>query len=47
MKMGDEEIGHSSKEKYLGDIINERGCKESIQDTIKERKRKLISKKRK
>ena len=43
MKMGGEEIGHSTKEKYLGDIINEKGCKESIQDTINERKRKLIS----
>jgi len=44
MTMGGVEIGHSEKEKYLGDIINERGCTESIQDTIKERKRKLISK---
>ena len=44
MTMGGVEIGHSEKEKYLGDIINERGCTESIQDTIKERIRKLVSK---
>ena len=31
-------------EKYLGDIINEKGCKESITATIKERMRKLTSK---
>ena len=37
-------IKHSQKEKYLGDIINEKGCKESIQETINERIRKLISK---
>ena len=44
MAMGGVEIGHSEKEKYLGDIINENGCTESIWDTIKERKRKLVSK---
>ena len=43
MTMGGVEIGHSEKEKYLGDIINEKGCIESIWDTIKERKRKLVS----
>ena len=43
MTMGGVEIGHSEQEKYLGDIINEKGCIESIWDTIKERKRKLVS----
>ena len=31
-------------EKYLGDIIHEKGCEESITATIKERMRKLTSK---
>ena len=31
-------------EKYLGDIIHEKGCGESITATIKERMRKLTSK---
>ena len=44
MTMGGVKIEHSGKEKYLGDIINEKGCTESIQDTIRERKRKLVSK---
>ena len=42
--MGGIIIKHSQKEKYLGDIIHEKGCKESIQETINERIRKLISK---
>ena len=42
--MGSGIIEHSSQEKYLGDIISENGCKESITATIKERIRKLKSK---
>ena len=42
--MGGNIINHSQKEKYLGDIIHEKGCRESIQETINERIRKLISK---
>ena len=37
LKMGDAIIEHSEKEKYLGDIIHEKGCKDSISQTIKER----------
>ena len=37
-------IKHAANEKYLGDWVNELGCKESIDDTIKERMRKLTSK---
>ena len=44
MEMGGVRILHSSQEKYLGDIIDERGCKESITATIKGRISKLISK---
>lgn len=44
MKMGSSTIDHSSSEKYLGDIIHEKGCKESITQTIQDRTRKLISK---
>ena len=44
MKMGEEILGTSVREKYLGDIIQEKGCKESITATIKERMRKLTSK---
>ena len=44
MMMGGVKIDHSTQEKYLGDIIHEKGCKESVQETIKERRRKLISK---
>ena len=36
-------IEHSEKEKYLGDIIHEKGCTERITETIMERKRKLLS----
>ena len=44
MTMGGVVIEHASKEKYLGDIISELGCKQSIDETIKERMRKLTSK---
>ena len=44
MKMGEEILGNSVMEKYLGDIIHEKGCGESITATIKERMRKLTSK---
>ena len=37
-------IKHAANEKYLGDWVNELGCKESIDDTIKERMRKMTSK---
>ena len=37
LKMGDAIIEHSEMEKYLGDIIHEKGCKESIAQTIKDR----------
>ena len=40
--MGEEIIENSILEKYLGDIIHEKGCKESITATINERMRKLI-----
>ena len=44
MQMGGVKIEHSEQEKYLGDLIHEKGCKESITVTIKARIRKLISK---
>ena len=44
MKMGNKIIEHSEKEKYLGDVIHEKGCAVSISETINERTRKLISK---
>ena len=37
-------IENSEQEQYLGDVIHEKGCKESITSTIKARIRKLISK---
>ena len=37
-------IGNAEKEKYLGDWIHEKGCRESISSTIKDRIQKLISK---
>ena len=43
MEMGSATISHSSAEKYLGDIISEKGCKDSIKQTIQERIRKLTS----
>ena len=44
MMMGNVVIGHSEKEKYLGDIIHEKGIVESISATIKARTNGLISK---
>ena len=35
---------HAVTEKYLGDYLNELGCRQSIEDTIKERMRKMTSK---
>ena len=37
-------IEHSEKEKYLGDMIHEKGCKESITVTIKARTNGLVGK---
>ena len=42
--MGGIKINHAGTEKYLGDWVNELGCKQSIDDTIKDRMRKLTSK---
>ena len=44
MKMGGQEILHSSVEKYLGDLIHEKGCEQSIKETVKKRIQGLISK---
>ena len=44
MIMGGLVIKHAKSEKYLGDWVSELGCKVSIDDTIKERMRKKISK---
>ena len=44
MMMGNIVIGHSEKEKYLGDIIHEKGVVESISATIKARTNGLVSK---
>ena len=44
LKMGGAKIDHAGTEKYLGDWVNELGCKQSIDDTIKERMRKQTSK---
>ena len=44
MGMGGVVIKHAANEKYLGDWVNELGCKESIDDTIKERMRKQTGK---
>ena len=44
MGMGGVVIKHAANKKYLGDWVNELGCKESIDDTIKERMRKQTSK---
>ena len=42
--MGDSCILNSEKEQYLGDMINQEGCAETITETIKERILKLTSK---
>ena len=39
LKMADEILENVVNEKYLGDIIHEKGCKEIITATIKERMR--------
>ena len=44
MTMGGVIIDHAEAEKYLGDWVSELGCRESINVTIKDRLRKLISK---
>ena len=41
MMMGKVRIGQSINEKYVGDQIHEKGCEQSITETIKERKNKL------
>ena len=41
--MGGQEIHHSIVEKYLGDLIHEKGCEQSIKETIKKRMQGLIS----
>ena len=43
MMMGGQEIHHSIVEKYLGDLIHEKGCEQSIKETIKKRMQGLIS----
>ena len=43
MKMDDKIIDYSEKEKYLGDVIHEKGCAASISETINERTRKLAN----
>jgi len=42
--MGGQEIHHSSVEKYLGDLIHEKGCEQSIKETVKKRIQGLIRK---
>ena len=44
MKIGGLIIEHAVNEKYLGDYVSELGCKQSIDDTIKYRMKKLTSK---
>ena len=44
MKMGGLTREHAENEKYLGDYVSELGCKQSIDNTIKYRMRKLTSK---
>ena len=44
MNMGGVVIEHSEKEKYLGDMIHEKGRKESITATIKARTNGLVGK---
>ena len=44
MKMGGVRIEHSETEKYLGDYIHEKGCVESITETIKSRTNGLTGK---
>ena len=44
IRMGDIIIENAKMEKYLGDLIHELGCAQSIKETIKERTRTLVSK---
>ena len=44
IRMGDIIIENAKMEKYLGDLIHELGCAQSIKETIKERMRTLVSK---
>ena len=44
IRLGDAVIENSTCEKYLGDMIEEKGCAASITETIKERIRTLTSK---
>ena len=44
IKMGNTILQETNTEKYLGDLISEKGCEDSITETIKERTRKLTSK---
>ena len=44
MKIGGLTIEYAVNEKCLGDYVSELGCRQSIDDTIKERMRKLTSK---
>ena len=44
MKIGGLTIEHALNGKYLGDYVSELGCKQSSDDTIKYRMRKLTSK---
>ena len=43
MRMGGVVINHAVSKKYLGDWVNELGCKQNIADTIKEKMIKLMS----
>ena len=42
--MGGLTIEHTVNKKYLGEYVSEHGCKQSIDDTIKYRMKKLTSK---
>ena len=44
MIMGGQQIQHSSVEKYLGDLIHEKGCEQSIKETVNKRIQGLTSK---
>ena len=44
MIMGGQQIQHSSVEKYFGDLIHEKGCEQSIKETVNKRIQGLTSK---
>ena len=44
MIMGGQQIQHSSVEKYLGNLIHEKGCEQSIKETVNKRIQGLTSK---